>query len=318
MVDRNKSLRNSTMPFKASKRPKADKRWTLLFIGNHGRTITIERFKGLVVLTLAALTGAIVIAVSLFIWSQTILWEKSKLESKLDSLEASIEALRHEKDILMTRLVVAESRVQERSAVISPNLPEEKPTDQVVKASNATKTPTAPVAKTKPVAAQKQALPEPEKEPSENNLSVAIENFKTTVGSKNNTLRVQFKIKNTSPNSQHVSGHAIVVLKGDQVQPAEWFSIPGMQLIKGKPSGRERGYAFGINYFKTMRFTTRTPKSREKYEAAAVYVFTRDGQLLLEQEFPVKLPKIQPTATRAPSSDDLINALKDTAQSNTQ
>ena len=318
MADRNINLKHTKRPFKANKRPKPDKRWTLLFIGNHGRTITLERFKGLVLLTLAVLTLAIVIAVSLFVWNQTILWEKANLESKLNSLEASIDELRHEKDILMTRLVVAESRVQEKPAIVTPNPPEENNIDQNVNNSGAAKSSTPPVAKTKQSAAQKQTASVQEKAPAEANLSVAIENFKATIGSNSNTLRVQFKIKNTSPNSQHVSGHAIVVLKGDQIQPNTWLPIPGMRLIEGKPSGKKRGYAFGINYFKTMRFTTRAPKSREKYEAAAVYVFTRDGRLLLEQEFPVKLPQIQPTVSRSPSSDDLINALKDTAQDNTQ
>ncbi|MBT8372264.1 MAG: hypothetical protein KJO34_14960 [Deltaproteobacteria bacterium] len=314
MADRKKNLKHVPRSFKTNKRPKPDKRWTLLFIGNHGRTITLKRFKGMVLLTLVALTAAIVIAAGLFIWNQSILHEKAVIESKLNSLKASIDSVRHEKDILMTRLVLAESRVQEKLADSPQNKLDEEPIDQDTDDSE-TVTPSTPaVAKAEPAPDQKQAAPQPDSDRSEINLSVAIENFKATIRPESNTLRVQFKIKNTSPNSQHVSGHAVVVLKGKQILPAHWLSIPGMRLIEGKPSGKKRGYAFGINYFKTMRFTTKAPKFREKYQSAAVYVFTRDGRLLLEQDFAVKLPAIQPSVSTPPSSDELLKALKDTSQ----
>ena len=87
-----------------------------------------------------------------------------------------------------------------------------------------------------------------------------------------------------------MSGHAIVVLKGDQVQPGKWLPIPRMPLAEGRPNGQQRGHAFGINYFKTMRFRTAMPEFPGKYHTAAVYVFTRQGELLLEQDFPIKLP----------------------------
>jgi len=148
----------------------------------------------------------------------------------------------------------------------------------------------------------------------ESGLSVAIENFKISVRSGNNTLRVQFKIKNTSPNSRHVAGHAIVVLKGDQIKQKNWLSIPGMVLVDGKPTGKQRGYSFGINYFKTLRFTTRSPKFPEKYQTAAVFVFARGGKLLLEQDFAVNLPAAERTASTPPSPDDLLKALKNTSQ----
>ncbi len=79
----------------------------------YGRTITLKRFKEMVLFTLLVLCVFIAIAAGLFLWNRNILKEKNQLESHLKNIEERNEALRHEKDILMTRLVVAESRVQE-------------------------------------------------------------------------------------------------------------------------------------------------------------------------------------------------------------
>ena len=136
---------------------------------------------------------------------------------------------------------------------------------------------------------QNQVKLQPDSDPPGSGLSVAIEEFKLSVKSGNNSLRVQFKLKNTSPYSQHVSGHAIVVLKGEEIQPNQWVALPGISLIEGKPTGRQQGNAFGISNFKIMRFTASKPQSPEKFQTASVYVFAQTGELLLEQDYPAKI-----------------------------
>jgi len=299
---------------RATKRPKPDRRWTLLFIGNRGRTITLKRFKGMVLFALLILSVSIAIAAGIFLWNQKIIQEKYELESNLQTLKERLESLRYEKDLLMTRVVLAESRVQESLGSMPEKQSGEESTDQEKNDFEETKQPTQLAAKTIALQVKKQTEPKQNNNPLESGLSVAIENLKISVRSGNNTLRVQFKIKNTSPNSQHVAGHAIVVLKGDQIQQENWLSIPGMVLVDGKPTGKQRGYSFGISYFKTMRFTTRTPKFPEKYQTAAVYVYAHNGKLLLEQDFAVKLPAAERTASTPPSPDDLLKVLKNTSQ----
>ena len=44
---------------KAEKRSNQDRRWTLMFIGNHGRTITLKRFKSMVILIFTVLVVSI-------------------------------------------------------------------------------------------------------------------------------------------------------------------------------------------------------------------------------------------------------------------
>ncbi len=271
---------------RTGKRSKQDRRWTLLFIGNHGRTITLKRFKGIVILSIFVFAVAIAVSAGLFVWNQKIIMDNRDLEGEIKSLNERLDALRHDKDILLTRLVVAESQVQEKIS----SQTEKTETDQFADPQQPAADETAQV---KPAVEQnveppapKVADPQPVDESSDAGLSVGIEDFSILDHTGDNRLKVLFKIKNTSSNSQRVSGHVIVVLKGEQT---DWLPIPSMPLVDGRPTGEQRGHSFGINYFKTMRLSTPSPKHPEKYQTASVYVFTRKGELLLEKEFSVTL-----------------------------
>jgi hypothetical protein len=322
-------------PPKAGKRSKQDRRWTLLFIGNHGRTITLKRFKEIVIISMIVLALSIAASAGLFVWNQKIIMDNHDLKDDLKNLNERLDALRHDNDILMTRLVLAESRVQESLGAKTEKSAAVKISDQEQPASNSDD-------KVDPVVAKKaeppkQVEPQQSGAPVDAGLSVAIENFKILNHSEDQRLKILFKIKNTSPNSQKVSGHTIVVLKGEQTN---WLPIPWIPLVDGRPSGKQRGHAFGINYFKTMRLSTRAPKFPEKFETASVYVFTRKGELLLEKGYPVKLspnkpqaakplpglhaiptetatppsqPPPSPETSTPPSEDILLETLKDTS-----
>ena len=293
-----------------AKRGKPDRRWTLLFIGDHGRVITLKRFKGIVILTGVAFIISLATIVLLFRYTHRVADKNEKMESSLDIYQKRIQTLRHEKEILMARLVLAESRAKEGNddarSIDAPKpwLANNQEADvaensREVVAKQKT-TPAGTAASTAP------AEPQAEPEPSQTNLSVNVENFNIVRVSDPGKIKIQFKIKNTSPNSQRVAGHAIVVLKGDNLQPKMWLSVPPMGLVGGKPTGKQRGHGFSINYFRTMRFTTNIPQSSDRFNKAAVYVYTRKGQLLLEQEFsadiPAPKPVPQPKVSKTPST----------------
>jgi len=264
-------------------------RWTLLFIGNRGKPITLRRFKGMVIVNLLVICVVIVLAAGLFMWNRNILQEKNQLESHLNKLEEQNQELRHEKDILLTRMVLAESRTPEKQgSALEKQIDEKSPRQTAQDTTNAGQSVSPSMTATK-TEVQNQVKVQPDSDPPGLGLGVAIENFKLSVRSGNNSLKVQFKLKNTSPYSQHVSGHAIVVLKGEEVQQNQWVSLPGISLIEGKPTGRQQGNAFGISNFKIMRFTASKPHAPEKFQIASVYVFAQAGELLLKQDFPANL-----------------------------
>ena len=331
------------------KRSKTEQRWTLLFIGNHGKTITLKRFKGIVILTGMVLAISLAISLGLFYFGYHVYQEKDLLVSELQELKAQMKALRYEKDVLMTKLVLAESRTK-------PDPAEKKAGTRVISVPPEKKVDPKKTAKSIPTSKSQKEPPQAKKSSkpavesvSKTNLSVNIEKFQVIPKREENLLRVRFKIKNTTPNSQRVSGHAIVVLKSDPAKPKQWLTIPTMALVNGKPSGRQRGYPFGISNFKTMRLKTNLPTSPEIFQIATVFVFTKKGDKLLEKDFPVSLPAIRPVQTAAavrpaptastaaisdkpnatespsqsvtsapvmPSTDELMNTLKNPATSN--
>ena len=61
-----------------------DTRWTLLFIGNRGKPITLKRFKGMVIFNLLVICVVFALAAGLFMWNRNILEEKNQLESNLN------------------------------------------------------------------------------------------------------------------------------------------------------------------------------------------------------------------------------------------
>jgi len=300
MARSNKNSNDESRSINSLHQPQPGKRWTLLFIGNHGRTITLKRFKGMVILTCLVLCISIAITGSLLYLSLNIRSEKNQLESELQDLKAQMKTLRYDKDVLLTKLVLAESRSKPRSAKKTPK-PGEPEIAQHGSAVSKMPVQSAPIAKVeeKPPAKKAPESP-PISNPAESELSVGIENFKIYPDVDENLLRVQFTVKNTSPNSKRVSGHAIVVLKGEQLRQDNWLAIPRISLSNGKPTGRQRGYPFGINHFKTMRFKSNLPKSPEIYREATVFIFTGKGDLLLEKDFPVNLPSLAPVAAPKP------------------
>lgn len=300
MGNSSKNSNNTDRSLKSNQRSKPDNRWTVLFIGNHGKTITLKRFKGMVLLTFLVLCISIAITVGLLLLSLNMRREKNQLDSNLKSLEQQIKDLRYEKDVIMTKLVLAESRTKIDLAKKPQKRTEPINAERNNSGARQAKPPTPPSKTQMTTSAKKIDEPLPAVIQSEPAPSVAVENFKISPRANENLLRVSFKIKNTSPNSQHVSGHAIVVLKGDQIQQNKWLTIPRLSLSDGKPTGRQRGYAFGIKHFKTMSFKTNLPQSPQIYQNATVYVFTKKGKLLLEQDFPVNLPAVQRTIASKP------------------
>ena len=304
------SAKEIKIPEGKAKRAKPDKRWTLLFIGDHGKVVTVNRFKGFVLLTAFGFTLAVAGIILLYYHNRNIINNNKKLHSSLDIIEKQLRGLRHEKDILMARLVLAESRVKESLRETNQGEPQKPPEPGNLKKSSEDKHPAEAEVKRKILAAQAPTQPIVEPEPPKSNLTVDVADFNIAPQADTKDLKIQFKVKNTSPNSQRVSGHAMVVLKGETLKPKKWRAVPQMPLVNGKPTGEQRGHGFAINYFRTMRFTTDVPPSPDQFNTATVYVFARSGELLLEKNFPLEIPTESAEASGQPSMDNGLRNLQ--------
>ena len=279
---------------KTAKRPGADRRWTLLFIGDHGNVITLKHFKAIVIGIGSLFVLAVVFAAVLFFQNQKALKQNNDLQKRFADSKKQIDKLRHEKEILMARLVRAEAKTKESVAVEQPILQKEKAAQPIVAQPKAASKPKPVEAVKKKPAAPQAAPPKPapaETDEAEPVIRLALENFKVLRESGSKNLNAQFKIKNTSTvkQPQRVAGRVVVVLKGDDLQTEQWLVMPAVGLAGDKPSGK-RGRSFSIQRFLNMNLTSKAPSYSDQFQTAAVYVFTKTGELVLEQNFSVALP----------------------------
>ena len=292
---------------KKSKRPGTDKRWTLLFIGDHGNVITLKRFKAIILAAGFLFFVAIGAVAVLIFMNKGVLDENQGFRKRIENFQKKIETLRHEKEILMARLVLAKSKAKENMPKYQQSQTEISTDDQITPESQTvSKIEALEVNKKMPSVAE-TTPPKPaalESRDTEPVFSVALENFKVSRVSGSPNLNAEFKIKNASPDSQKVRGRAVVVLKGDDLPKHKWLAMPAMDLVGGRPSGK-RGKSFYIQRFRTMRFTSRAPHDSGEFQTAAVYVFLQTGELVLQQDFAVKLP---PLASPSESSAETRSA----------
>lgn len=283
--------------------PKQSKRagsWILLAIEERGKIISIGRLKGLIIALVLALVVVVVSVSSLLIIAKSASKENEGLRNALDVFKKQVAAVRDEKDLLMVRLVLAESGIEarieagieagieDRSADIggkqegetSGSLPDNR-------ASIETRPDPADVDKTVLLTSEKQPEEEtasaiPAKLP-----SASIKDFVVLFEPSSNILKVQFKIIKTSPNSQPVSGHAFVILKNDDVDWDRWLIFPQVTLSSGKPSLYKRGQYFSIYRFKMVKFKAQYEADPKRFNNASVLVYNTTGDLLLEKSYPV-------------------------------
>lgn len=286
-----KVVKSLSLP-KQSKRARA-RSWTLLAIEERGKIISIGRLKGLIIALVLTLVVVVVSVSSLLIIAKSASEENEGLRNALDVSKKQVAALRDEKDLLMVRLVLAESGVEDRLADIgekqkgetSGGLPDKS-------ASIKTKPDPADVDKTVLLTGEKQPEEEtasaiPAKLP-----GASIKDFVVLFEPGSNILKVQFKIIKISPDSQPVSGHAFVILKDDEVDEDRWLIFPQVTLSSGKPSQYNKGQYFSIFRFKTVNFKAQYEADPERFNNAKVLVYNTTGDLLLEKSYPVTITKM--------------------------
>jgi hypothetical protein len=246
-------------------KPKTSKRvrqWTLLIISNRGKSITIKWFKTLAITTASIL----VIAIASSAWFGFLF--KNSVESKkillvdLKNLKHKITSLEHEKDILMARLILTESRVEE-------SMPK---TDEPI-----------PLEKT----AAKDTNIDKKSVPPEIPINISADDLIVFHQPDLNTLRVQYVLRNTGSKANAVTGRSVVILKNkEEDDPKNWLILPHVPLISGKPSGKN-GRNFSISNLKTMKFRANDQPGPSQFNIATVYIYSTKGELLIEKEFPI-------------------------------
>ncbi len=284
---------------------KRNPRWTLLFVGDHGQTVSVRRFKGVLYLLVALLLLALGTAGGLYLVNRQTVAENHRLAAEVGRLRSEVSSLRYDKDVLTARLVLTEAEVKKHGGSEEP-APEEKTQDEQAGGESSAEQPPAaePERSDSGSAASEAAAGSPPPEaavpsgPSEGESdarAVSVENLEISREQDPSLVRVNFIIRKDDPEPESVSGHAFVVLKpeGDS-SPEDWVTMPSAAIESGRPSPVRRGQYFSIARFKPMKFERRDMRNPGRFDQATVFVFNTHGQLLLKQDF--RIPEAAPDA----------------------
>ncbi|MCF8051948.1 MAG: hypothetical protein K9L59_11975 [Desulfobacterales bacterium] len=309
---------NLQSDLKAKRVPRPSRRssrWTLLFVGDHGQTVSVRRFKSLFYLLMGLLLLAVGAAAGLYLYNRQTFDENQWLRAETHRLRETVEALRYEKDVLTARLVLTEAGFQKESPEAKPPPAQEAegPSDASGKEKGSPEKASAhgpeaaPEAQPEPVPVQElpaEQAPAPGEQTETGQehagavestpVSVAVENMSVVHEQDRPLLRVTFVIRKGDPGPESVSGHAFVVLKQKNDSSGDsWVLIPWAKVEEGRPSPASRGQFFSISRFKPMKFETTGVSDTGRFDLLTVYIFNTGGELILEKDFSMTAEEVE-------------------------
>jgi len=291
-----KRLNRITDVLRSLKRGKMSDQWSFLFVKENGEIISIDRFKELVMTLAVVMTIMFVTIIGFYVLYKGVKEENENLEKALKASEQKTVTLQDEKDVLMVRLVLAESKIknqqpnvkkdmhdQTTEALSNESVPARINTNSEKKTFELVENHSAP--KQKPILSESRDTTKKIGE-AEILTPVDVENMDIFHDAKKNILRVKFILRKTEPTIKNVSGRAFVVLKSDNDEK-DPLVLPSVSLASGKPSQVKRGQYFSIAHFKWMKFEKRYQPVTESFQRVTAFIFTTKGELLLEKDFAI-------------------------------
>ncbi|HSV92571.1 MAG TPA: hypothetical protein VLH81_05825 [Desulfobacterales bacterium] len=256
-------------------RRSGERRWTVLFIGDHGKVIPFKRVKTVAILVAAAMATAVA-AVAVLAWVNHGLHARGRDQlQRLESARTENEQLRRERELLTAQVVVLESRMRETAS--GPAAPSERRATPEPPPVEAAQTPEPPAADPPPVF-------RPPVDPGE---GVAVEGFRLTPRA-DGLMELRYKLTALAQPRTPLAGHVIVVLSAEDIEPERWLSLPRVELVRGRPTGRQKGYTFAISHNKEFVQSVAAPRPMAAFTRAVLYVFSSDGRLLLARDYSVR------------------------------
>jgi len=314
MEDIPRDVQKELDSYKVAKSTGKGGHWTLLFVGERGEVVTIRKFKGLMFLAIFIMVVSISVVASVYMLYKKPFGENRRLKAALSMAENRVSTLGEERELLLTRLGIAESRIKK----IVKKQPAPKQPDKVVSAK--------PVAgggaqtlqeETKPVREIKEArpdlsLPEKPETPETDEIAsevkpeikVDIRDLKVQHDPELNLLNVQFRLKNINLEAGAVSGRTFVVLETDQDDGENSLTFPKVTLVDGKPAQIHLGRYFSISRFNIVKFKSVYEQDPKPFNSATVFVYSGTGDLLLEKRFLIENPFEKPGTDPSESEEN--------------
>ena len=269
--------------------------WTLLFVENHGKTISIKRFKGIAITSIFFLIILITATVCLYFLFKNEREQNKNLMNTLAQFQQQVVSLKNDKEVLMARLVVAESKIESSQVKTEETLPEKMlDNNDLISSSKKSESDATDLEKidlfNKTQTEEKLTILEPNTfvQPAKP-LRVMVDKFNIYHKLDINTLIMEFTLRNIGSKTELVSGDVMVVLKDDEVNMDNWITVPSGAEVSEQISRKKKGHAFSIYRFVTLKFKIMGETSPDRFKIATVFVFSQKGDLLLKKDFPIEI-----------------------------
>lgn len=262
-------------------------KWSILFIGEDGKVVTVKHFKGMVT-GLAVLLALLVLGVVVLYYQyHNRAGNVAALQNDIAAVQAEKRKLRDEKDQMMARLVILESRLKEQ-AMHAPAEDVAGPSGNEAPIQAVAKQPTpagaAPEKEPKGASKVSKTIAAADDQTQGPPLSIANQNLTVCQDPDSDSMRVEYKVINTGAKDVPQTGRSVIVLKGDSMNSEDWIVLPSVPLLDLKPSG-ERGKRFRIYNFRTLKYKVASSAVKGNLETATIFTFTVDGKLAMERDY---------------------------------
>jgi len=236
---------------------------TLILLGDDGKTRHVRILRGMIITLL--LVQIIVLCSGAYFFSSGMRFVKEMraMKKALVISQKNYLNIRDEKDMLMARLVLAESLVNKQTDGVGISKPAEQSENISV-----------------------NRIPGGHA----NSNRVLIE--KINVFQEANRLKIEYDLK-SKRNSGQVSGYSFVILKENETDEAGWLPVPSVSLVSKRPAAVSKGRYFSTSKYATIKLTTNIRSVPIRFKLATVLVYSVAGELLFEKDFPVSLRSIK-------------------------
>lgn len=274
---------------------------TVLLVDSRGKVRTVQNFGRKIRMLTWLIVLSLLLCGGMGYFYTRLSAENARLQSELSDARQRLEGARKENEVLMARVVIAESAVSKptkaRGAAEAPS----KRTDAKLAPVEPAPAPAVAERETPESLPKEPEVTEtaPVKPPPK--LKVEVGNFEMRFREDRSRIEVTYSLKNIG--DVKAEGRSVVVLTTDASGPNSRLSIPRVWLEDGRPGGN-RGRRFSIRKFMRVNLDREVDAPGVRIQRAEVFVFASSGELLTRKVFPadVKLPDKKP-AQAAPAPD---------------
>ena len=272
---------------------RAQKRWTVLLIGDLGEVVSFHLTKPLLLVSTACLAAILAVCIWSVVSYNSVRLANRKLTKDSDSLSTELEGAKRAREEALVRLMLLEDRVKQTAREAGTDTEQKtkdmasEPSELSPLATEGAKEGASEESKPAATAPQPTQTDRGKTAPLTTPARVSVENLEIWYEPEGNAFKFKFMVKNIDREGGKVAGYTFLVLKPKENLGEPLRAFPPTPLTNGKPSNFKDGHHFSIARYTYVRGTLTDISAINRFKSATVYTYSDTGNLLIEKVFEV-------------------------------